>query len=230
MKTRFVSNISHELRTPITTIKLYAHLMKRQPERWQEHLSILAQEADHQAQLVEDILQISHIDAGRLEMAPRPTALDSLTDIVVASHQAMANRQGLTLKHSSGEPDPVALVDPKRMTQVLNNLIENAIRYTPSGGTVTVHTSTQEAEGRAWATTTVMDTGMGVEEEDVPYIFDRFFRGVAARSMQIPGSGLGLAIVKEIVELHGGHVTLETRKGIGSTFTVWLPPSDQELT
>jgi PAS domain S-box-containing protein len=230
MKTRFVSNISHELRTPITTIKLYAHLMQRQPDRWREHLSILAQEANHQVQLVEDILQISRIDAGRLEMAPQPTALDSLADIVIASHQAMANRKGLTLQHSSEEPGPVALVDPKRMTQVLNNLIENAIRYTPSGSTVTVHTFTQEAEGRVWATTTVTDTGMGIAEEDVPYVFDRFYRGSAAQSMQIPGSGLGLAIVKEIVELHGGRVTVETREGIGSTFTVWLPLSDPEPT
>jgi len=249
MKTRFTTNISHELRTPITTIKLYAHLMRQHPDKWKQHLDTLAQEADHQAQLVEGILEISRIDAGRLEMEPRPTFLNELTETTVVSHQVLAQEQGLTLEHhpspapspSRGEgrgEGPIALVDPKRMMQVLNNLVENAIRYTPEGGTVVVSTGTEEAEGRTWATVTVADTGMGIPEDELPHIFDRFFRGVKPRSMQISGTGLGLALVKEIVELHGGHVTVESpckaegaeglgagEEGVGSTFTVWLPPS-----
>ena len=117
----------------------------------------------------------------------------------------------------------VGLADPKRMTQVLSNLVGNALRYTLVGGTVAVRTGGEEAEGRTWATVTVADTGMGIPEEELPYIFDRFFRGEKPRLMQVPGTGLGLAIVKEIVELHGGQVTVESKEGVGSTFIVWLP-------
>ena len=253
IKTRFVSNVSHELRTPITTIKLYAHLMQQQPEKWGQYLDTLAQEADHQARLVEDILQISRIDAGRLEMEPRPTSLNELTEAVIVSHQTLAQEQGLTLEHyPSPAPSPprgegrgegpIALVDPKRMMQVLNNLVGNAIRYTPEGGKVVVSTGIEEAEGRTWATVTVTDTGMGIPEDELPHVFDRFFRGVEPRDMQLTGTGLGLAIVQEIVELHGGWVTVESpstgsgqapstvlragEEGVGSTFAVWLPLAD----
>jgi signal transduction histidine kinase len=230
MKTHFVSNVSHELRTPVTTVKLYAHLMQQQPEKWQEYLGTLAQEADRQARLVENILQISRIDAGRLEMKPCPTALNQLIQSVVASHQALATERGLTLEHrpylALGE-GPVALVDPDRMMQVLNNLVENAIHYTPEGGTVVISTAVREAKGRVWATATVRDTGMGIPAGELPRVFGRFFRGEKPRVMQISGTGLGLAIVKEIVELHGGRVTVESQEGVGSVFTVWLPLHDQ---
>ncbi|HEC33156.1 MAG TPA: ATP-binding protein, partial [Chloroflexi bacterium] len=101
--------------------------------------------------------------------------------------------------------------------------VTNALYYTPEGGRVVVSTGREEAEGRAWATATVADTGMGIPEEELPHIFERFFRGVKPRQMQISGTGLGLAIVKEIVELHGGWVTVESQVGEGTTFTVWLP-------
>jgi two-component system sensor histidine kinase BaeS len=109
------------------------------------------------------------------------------------------------------------------MAQVMNNLMSNAIRYTPSGGTITVSTGTEAAEGRSWAIVRVADTGMGIPEDELPYIFDRFFRGEEPRAMQISGTGLGLAILKEIVELHGGRVTVQSEVDRGSAFTVWLP-------
>ncbi len=240
MKSRFVSNVSHELRTPITTIKLYAALMQRNPKKWKEYLGTLTQEADRQAQLVAGILQISHIDTGRLELKPRPTSLNRLTDEIVASYQVLAREGGLTLEHRPAEPgtlaslrsdlpgecsveQPVVLMDPERMKQVLNNLVGNAIRYTPEGGKVVVSAGKEEAEGRDWATVTVADTGMGIPEEELPHIFERFFRGEKPRMMQISGTGLGLAIAREIVELHGGHMTVESKVDAGTTFTIWLP-------
>jgi signal transduction histidine kinase/DNA-binding response OmpR family regulator len=226
MKSRFVSNVSHELRTPITTIKLYAALMQRSPEKWKEYLDVLVQEADRQALLVEDILQISHIDSGRLEMKPRPTPLNELTEMSVLNHRVLAEGQGLTLEHRPAEPEPVALVDPDRVTQVLTNLIANAINYTPEGRKVTISTGQEEAEGRIWATVTVADTGMGIPEEELPHVFERFFRGEQPRAMQVSGSGLGLAIAKEIVELQGGRVTVESEVDAGTSFTVWLPVAD----
>ena len=231
MKSRFVTNVSHELRTPITTIKLYAALMQQTPpqsEKWEQYLNALAQEADHQARLVEDILRISRIDAGRLEMKPRPTPLNELTAAIVTSRQVLAERKGLTLEHRPmtvppGERGPLTLVDPERMMQVLNNLLGNAIHYTPEGGKVIVSTGLEEAEGRTWATVRVSDTGIGIPEDELPHVFERFFRGAEPQSMQIPGTGLGLAIAREIVELHGGRVTLESAINEGTTFTVWLP-------
>ncbi|HET92337.1 MAG TPA: GAF domain-containing protein, partial [Chloroflexi bacterium] len=224
MKTRFVSNISHELRTPITTIKLYVHLMQKNPDRCQSYLDVLAREADHQASLVEDILQISRIDAGRMEMKPRPTPLGDLADLVVVRHAALAQRQGVILEcrspdrgHVNGQ-DPIALVDPERMMQVLNNLVENSVRYTPTGGQIEVTPGLREAEGRTWATVTVADTGIGISTSDLPHIFDRFFRGEEPRRKQLPGTGLGLSIVKEIVDLHGGRITVESAEGEGTFF------------
>jgi PAS domain S-box-containing protein len=227
MKSRFVTNVSHELRTPVTTIKLYAELMQRNPEKWQEYLATLVQEADRQARLVEDILQISRIDTGRLEMKPHPTSLNKLTTAAVARHQALAQERGLTIEHLPAKSDPLALADPDRMAQVLANLMTNAVQYTSEGGQVTVSTGKEKAEGRVWAVTKVVDTGMGIPAQELPHVFERFFRGSKPRSMQISGTGLGLAIAKEIAELHGGRVTVESEVGVGTTFTIWLPLAEE---
>lgn len=225
MKSRFVSNVSHELRTPIATIKLFVHLMQKQPEKWREYLEPLAQEAEHQAKLVEDILEISRVDAGRLEISPERQDLDKLVDMVESACKARARKQALTLRRVSCSScsEPISVVDAQRMAQVLDNLINNAMRYTAKGGTITISTDTSEAEGREWATVTVADTGMGIPEDELPHVFERFFRGEKPRTLQISGTGLGLAIVKEIVELHGGRVTVESEVDQGSRFTVWLP-------
>ncbi len=224
LKSRLVSNVSHELRTPITAIKLYASLMRRSsPERWGEYLDALEQEAERQARLIEDILQLSRIDAGRLETKPIALALDALAAEAVASHQAMALQRNLTLSCLPGETGLMIWADRGQVLQVLTNLLTNAIRYTPAGGRVEVVTERRTAEGRAWATVTVSDTGIGIPPEELPYIFDRFFRGEKARESQIPGTGLGLAIVKEIVDLGGGRIEVESEVDAGSRFTVWLP-------
>jgi signal transduction histidine kinase len=224
MKTRFVSNVSHELRTPVTTIKLYAALMARTPpEKWKTYLEALTQEADRQASLVEDILQISRIDAGRLALETRSIALNELIEAAVISHQVLAGNKQLTLTQQPLEVSPIVCVDPERMMQVLNNLVENGIHYTPEGGTIVVSAGTEEMAGRTWAVVKVSDTGWGIPAEEQPHLFERFFRGEEPRQMQVPGTGLGLAIVREIVELHGGQVTVESQVGAGTTFVVWLP-------
>jgi signal transduction histidine kinase len=227
MKSRFVSNVSHELRTPIATIKLLAHLMQQQPEKWDEYLEPLMREAEHQAKLVRDILEMSRVDAGRLELRLRPISLNELAEMTVVNHEEQARDQGLTLEYHPVSRDPVALADSQWMTQVMTNLMSNAIRYTPGKGTVTVATGIAAAQGRSWATVTVSDTGMGIPKDELPYIFDRFFRGEEPQAMQISGTGLGLAILKDIVELHGGRVTVESEVDQGSSFTVWLPHKSQ---
>jgi signal transduction histidine kinase len=223
MKSRFVSNVSHELRTPIATIKLLVHLMRQQPENWREYLDPLTSEAEHQANLVRDILEISRVDAGRMEIHTEPTDLNELVERAVNKHRNQAEERELTLTCNLAKPHPVALADSQWMVQVLSNLLSNAIRYTPREGTITVSTSNESAGARTWAIITVEDTGIGIPEDELPYIFDRFFRGEKPRTMQASGTGLGLAILKEIVELHGGRVTVESEVDEGSSFTVWLP-------
>jgi len=223
MKSEFVSNVSHELRTPITTIKLYVALIRKSPEKLKEYLDLLTREANRQARLIEDILQTSRIDAGRIELKPRPASLNDLIEMAVVNYGSLARGHGLSLEHRPADPSPVVLVDSERMTQVLANLLMNAIRYTPEGGAVQVSTGREEAEGRLWATVTVTDTGIGIPAEELPHIFERFFRGERPRTMQVSGTGLGLAITKEIVGLHGGHITAESQVDVGTTFTVWLP-------
>jgi signal transduction histidine kinase len=228
MRSRFISNVSHELRTPVTTIKLYAMLARQAPpEKLGEHLEVLMQEADRQARLVEDIVQLSRIDAGRLELELQPTSIDKLVSAVVASHQALAQERGLTLEHPPDEPELLALVDPDRVIQVLVNLLTNAIQFTPERGKVVITTGTESTDDRVWAAVKVTDTGIGIPERELPHVFERFFRGEQAQRMRLSGTGLGLAIAKEIVELHGGGVTVESEVGVGSTFTVWLPLADR---
>jgi signal transduction histidine kinase len=222
MKSRFVSSISHELRTPLTTMKLYVQMMRQQPQEWQQYLPVVEEEIDHQIQLVEQILEISRLDAGRLDIHPQPTALNDLTQIAVNNHEVLAEQHEVALSFEPAAPDPVAMVDDRRLMLVLNNLLRNAILYTEAGGAVRVATGLQVREDRRWATITVEDTGIGISEEEIPLIFERFYRGEEPRMLQISGNGLGLAIVKEIVELHGGRVEVESEVGVGSTFTVWL--------
>jgi signal transduction histidine kinase len=226
MKTTFISNVAHELRTPVSTIKSYAYLMRRTPpedEKWDKYLDALVRETDQQVELVEDIMQISRIYTGGLEIEPRPTSLNELAAAVVTSKRALAQERGLALEYRPLEPGPVAAIDPGQIAQVLDILIGNGVRYAPEGEQVVVSTGREEAEEGVWATVTVSGTGDGIPEEDLPYVFDRFFREEEPRSVQVSEMSLRLMIAKGIVELHGGRVTVESEEGAGSTFTVWLP-------
>ncbi len=223
LRARFISNISHELRTPITTIKTYVHLLRQTPELLPQCLDVLEREVDWQVQLVEDVLEVSRLDSGKREMHFRPIALNELAERVMIAHWPLARASDILLEHRLSEPGPVAFADADALMMALNNLVRNAIQYTPRGGRVEVSTGKEERDGTQWATITVADTGIGIPKQEIPYIFDRFFRGDRPRQMQIPGTGLGLAIVKEIVEHHGGLITVESEEGKGSRFTVWLP-------
>jgi PAS domain S-box-containing protein len=224
MKSQFVSNVSHELRTPITTIKLYATLLRKgPPERREQFLNALEQEANRQAHLIEEILEVSRIESGRLDLVRTTHALNPLVQASMAGRELLAAEKGVVLIYNLSEPGPTVSVDRIRLLEVIDNLIENALWYTLPGGRVSVATGTAEADGHTWATLSVTDTGIGIPQNELPRIFDRFYRGEQPRDQQLPGTGLGLAIVKDIVELHEGRVTVESQLGSGSVFTIWLP-------
>ncbi len=223
LKSQFIRNISHEFRTPLAAAKLYIELARRQPDRQAEHLDAADAQLDHLTALVEDILEVARIDAEGVTLERRVVSLNDLIASVAEQHRVLAEDKGLRMECHLEEPDLVVEVDPEQIGRVVSNLLSNAIRYTPSGGQVEIAVGIAEAKGQTWATITVSDTGIGIPEDEIPYIFDRFFRGTGPRQMQVPGTGLGLAIVKEVVEMHEGFVTLESEVGKGSTFMVWLP-------
>ncbi len=224
IKSQFVSNVSHELRTPLTSIRLYSSLIQRSTrENAQRYFEPLEQEVDRLSKLVEDILQISRIEAGQLELDRRVVDLNLLTEMAVMSHHILADSRDLAVTYQTTNGKTMVSADYDKFMQVVNNLIENAINYTPTGGHIRVTTECQEKDARTWAVVTVEDTGMGIPEEEIDHLFERFFRGSGPQEMRIQGSGLGLAIVKEIVELHGGMVTVESQLGVGSAFAVWMP-------
>jgi signal transduction histidine kinase len=135
----------------------------------------------------------------------------------------LAGSQGLTLWEDLADDLPLAMADEKLLTQVITNLMTNAMNYTPAGGQVVVKTAAKHLEGGDWVTITVRDTGYGISPEDHEHLFERFFRGQAAQETGAPGTGLGLAICKEIIDRHQGRITAESTLSEGSEFTVWLP-------
>jgi signal transduction histidine kinase len=218
-RSEFVSNVSHEIGSPLTSIIGFARLLIDQdldPETRRRYLEIIALEAERLSRLSDNLLRLSALDDAALER--REHRLDEALREVVTSLEPQWSEKGLTV-----EVDAEAARwrgDEGMMRQVWVNLVHNAIKFTPAGGAVTVVVR-REAGGIVCA---VKDTGVGVAPEDLPHVFERFFRADKARSQG--GNGLGLALVKRIVELHGGRVEAASESGAGATFTVHLPRYD----
>jgi PAS domain S-box-containing protein len=220
LKDQFISDVSHELRTPATNLSLYLELLERaSPEKRTDYLAILKGQCDLLVKLVEDILDLSRLEmvkARKIEL----TSVDfnQLTEQVITAHRPLAEASNLRLVY---EPDlelPAVRGEENQLARVITNLISNAIRYT-FAGEVCVRTFTSNHR----VCLEVKDTGIGIDAEDQPHLFERFYRGQRVRQSKIHGTGLGLAIVKEIVDLHEGWVTVQSEVGKGSTFQVWLP-------
>ncbi|MBN1963422.1 MAG: GAF domain-containing protein, partial [Anaerolineae bacterium] len=229
MKTEFISNVSHELRTPMTSIKGYADLLLlgaagEISERQQGFLSTIKANADRLSNLVNDLLNISRIDAGRVELKFQPLDLGSLTRTVLANLGGRVElaAKAITIEEEITSGLPITFGDGDRLAQVITNLVDNAFQYTPEGGKITVHLEYQEPEHAFLLS--VADTGIGIPKRLHDRIFERFFRNdEQALVMETPGTGLGLAIVKELVEMHGGDIWFASQEGVGTTFFIKLP-------
>ncbi len=219
----FVANASHELRTPVAVIKGYAETLldnglQSDPERSRQFIGVIASHAERLTNLINDILTLSRLESKEtaLTLAPVDTcAMLRKASLLMGEH---AHKQGITLTLALPDPPLTALADHGRLEQVLLNLLDNAIKYTPAGGAVALG---GELRGDQVALT-VTDTGIGIPPKDLPRIFERFYRVDGARSREAGGTGLGLAIVKHIVQLHGGQVQVQSEPGRGSCFTVLL--------
>ncbi len=225
LKSDFVSNVSHELRTPIANILLYLDLLS-EPERADRgptYLGILKGEAERLRILIEDLLTLSRIERGKLPLEMEPHALDPLIAEVITAHAARATLKQVRFEYEPEPRLPVVWVSRAQIQQVITNLVANAVAYSPPGGVVEVRASPGDHRGQPHVLVRVHNSGPAISSEDLPHLFERFYRGRNARSNGEPGSGLGLSICKEIVELHKGWIEVESREGFGTAFTIWLP-------
>jgi signal transduction histidine kinase len=222
MKDQFVSSVSHELRTPLTSMVGYLELVLDGEagdlgESQRRLLEKVSRSCDRLNRLVDDILVVARIDAGKFSLEKHYVDLVELTEAAVESARIAAERGGVELRVSAPEAAVPLWADSTRVSQMLDNLLSNAIKFTPKGGRVAVTLARHEDA----ALLQVRDTGVGIPEEEIGALFERFFR--ASTGLSVPGTGLGLPIVKAIVEAHDGWVTVESTVGVGTTFTVELP-------
>jgi two-component system sensor histidine kinase BaeS len=217
---QLVANVSHELRTPVAVVRAHLEAMTNVDQENEEYLRIAIRETDRLEHLVEDLFALTRLDAQGLELVIAPFDAGSAVREAVESLAEPARREnGLTVTSEVATYRLTCLGDRGRLVQVLQNLIRNAIRYTPEGGIVLV---TAAAEGQK-VVITVRDTGVGIAPQDLPHIFDRFYRADRSRNRGSGGAGLGLAIAKQLIEAMHGTIEVESVVDEGTTFTIRLP-------
>ncbi|MDQ2865757.1 MAG: cell wall metabolism sensor histidine kinase WalK [Candidatus Eremiobacteraeota bacterium] len=216
----FLSNVSHELRTPLSSIKLMLETVIESPDDEAADLflpQVLAQ-VDRLAALVAQLLEHARAESGQLRLDLREIDLESVAHPIVSSFEPQASNKGVRLYLQANRPVSLE-ADPDRLAQVFVNLVDNALRHTHDGGSVTV---TLDAEGSD-AVLRVRDTGVGIPYRDLPHVFERFYVVDRSRTRESGGAGLGLSIVKGIVEAHGGSISAESMLGTGAVFSIRLP-------
>ena len=232
MKKDFISSVSHELRTPLTSIMAYTDTILSTPDlpekSRREYLSIVEEESKRLANLIESILEISRIESGGIQIIRQDVDVAAVIMRVLSALKPLADKRLIRLE-SDLPAEPVILkADEGKIESVISNLVNNAIKFTPENGTISISVRLQHDQ----LFISVADTGLGIPKESLPRIFDRFYR-VYRPGVKVPGTGLGLAIVKEYIEMHGGRIEVESEEGRGSNFTVILPltavPAEQAV-
>jgi len=222
MRRDFVANVSHELKTPITTIKTYAETLSSgivsEPEIVSEFLAIIENEADRMTSLVRDLLQLSHFDFKKSKWNFRH---EYLNDIIgeSLSHLKIYYTEKNQIVNFDSEFNPLVFVDKAKIKQVVLNILSNAIKYTPEFGTVDISVKLVDKH----VDISISDNGIGIPDEDIEHVFERFYRVDKGRSRQQGGTGLGLSIAKDIIIAHGGSISASSQSNHGSTFTIRLP-------
>ncbi len=227
----FVANVSHELKTPLTSIQGFAQAIldgtAQSPQEQQKAAGIIYQESERMYRMVRDLLDLARLDAGTADLQMTRVDLQVLLLGIEEKISMQARKQNLRIVVDCSSDLPAITGDGDRLAQVMTNLVDNGIKHTPSGGQVTLQAqpSSDGVEIR------VTDTGEGILPEALPHIFDRFYQADASRAGGVKqGAGLGLAIVNEIVSAHGGRISVRSQKGVGTTFLVWLPGSHPDDT
>jgi two-component system phosphate regulon sensor histidine kinase PhoR len=228
VRQEFLSNVSHELRTPLTAIRTFVETLEdgaiEDAANNRRFLSIIDRNAARMHSLLDDILELSAIEAGTATVEVGPVRLHAMIDDVLTALAAKASERGVTL-HNEVAEDVVVYADARRLEQMLTNLTDNAIKFNDEGGAVRLRH--ERAGGRDRIS--VADTGEGIAPEHIHRIFERFYRVDRARSRALGGTGLGLAIVKHLSRAHGGEATVQSTPGAGSTFTIELPHTPNDV-
>ncbi len=223
VRSEFVANVSHELRTPIASIKGFTETLLEgaleEKENAREFLQIILAEADRLAVLIKDLLDLSRMESGKFSLQPRPLCLQDIVSRVVERLEPQAKKRSVIVKNIIPKTLPLVQGDEEKIAQVLFNLIDNSMKYSTAGGQVVLSAKEKKQEVEV----SVADTGIGIPEDDLPRIFERFYRVEKARSRDMGGTGLGLSIVKHIVQAHGGQVGISSIPGDGTTVWFTLP-------
>ncbi|HKZ78491.1 MAG TPA: ATP-binding protein [Pyrinomonadaceae bacterium] len=228
VRQEFLSNVSHELRTPLTAILAFVETLEadtlKENEDNRRFLSIIRRNAARMHALIDDILELSAIEAGTVKLKAAEIRLWPLIRDILTALQAKAESKGLTVENFVPE-DAVVFADSQRLEQMLTNLVDNAIKFNRSGGRLTIRFE----EDERWTYILVQDTGEGIPAHHLERLFERFYRVDRARSREMGGTGLGLAIVKHLARAHGGDVSVKSRLGEGSVFAIQLPREQRGL-
>ncbi|MGH2652438.1 MAG: sensor histidine kinase, partial [Actinomycetota bacterium] len=223
VRTEFVANVSHELRTPLTAIQGYLETLLagalEEPEHARKFLEIAFRHTERLGRLLNDLTDLSNIELGKVSLRLHPVSLVDVVDSVLAIIKPKAEAGDVTLTSDVPRELPLVRADHDRLAQILINLVDNAVKYTPPGGQVAVRAQVHDAGMIAVA---VADTGVGISRADLPRVTERFYRVDKARSRELGGTGLGLAIVKHLVLAHGGELGIESEPGRGSEVTFTL--------
>ncbi|HSM57607.1 MAG TPA: PAS domain S-box protein [Candidatus Sulfomarinibacteraceae bacterium] len=224
-KDAFAANVSHELRTPITSLKLNHSLASHSEEGENPYLERLGRDIDRLNSLIEDLLRLSRLEQGQVELELDAVDLGALARRYVEDRQALAESLGLQLEFRQEGTFPTINADPGLLEQVVSIFLTNAMNYTPAGGEVLVTVESRRSEGRDWVGVRVSDTGPGLTDDDQAHLFERFYRGKTGLASGVPGTGLGLNIAREIVTRHDGHIEVQSEgvPGKGAAFTAWFP-------
>ncbi len=226
LKSRFIADISHELRTPATNVRLYLDLLKHgKPGKQDQYLKVIEEQTDQLVRLIEDILSFSRLELNQSDTEFGMVDLNLIAEQVVAANQTRADAANLKLTFEPDTALPRVRGEPTQLAQAVSELLENALDYTQVGQ---VRVTTGVVTERSQVCLEVADTGRGIEAEDLAHLFDRFYRGRGVGSSNLPGSGLGLSIAQDIVELHKGQIKVESQVGEGSTFRLYLPLEENQ--
>jgi CheY-like chemotaxis protein/nitrogen-specific signal transduction histidine kinase len=225
LKSKFVAHVSHELRTPLTSINgfidnMLSGVAGSLTEKQNQYLMRMKVNGERLGRMIADVLDRTRIEAKKIHLFLGEVLVTTLAREIVEQLRPLAQARGQRLELICMEPTITIWADPDKVSQILTNLVDNAIKYTPEGGSITVRVT---QDGPHFAEVSVKDTGEGIPSEALPKLFDPFFRTSSHEKSAIKGLGLGLSIVKDLIELHGGHISVESSVGLGSTFTFTLP-------